>query len=289
MFMLTHTNFLQKFLAAADLQNIDLDIYVYNIVPDLLTIHPQINSDKTHNIRRSLQIPAQYSRSAYVMFHLLVDDLSHYGYISSDSHKEFDSNAQGYSYLKGKYLINSILDLHKMIKKEISCEEAIYQSHLIIEMSYDLVILNQINSFRTIDLLAEAIDFTAKNKMDQFVATINWLYGVEKKEINEVMRNASIYITKDRLEQLMNIESRIHLYKDKFGLKSDDQLFYDGLKNLFQHARNLIDDEELFFQETVQTIKNYSWLPTVICNPIKKWTLEPLQHPDYLCNNGVIL
>jgi nitrogen fixation/metabolism regulation signal transduction histidine kinase len=87
---------------------------------------------------------------------------------------------------------------------------------------------------------------------------------VEKNEINEVMRNASIYITKDRLEQIMNIESRIHLYKDKFGLKSDDQLFYDGLKNLFQHARDLIDDDELFFQETVQTIKNYSWLPTFI-------------------------
>ena len=264
MFMLTHTYFLQKFLAAADLKDIKPDIYVYNIVPDLLTIHPLINSDKTHNIQRSLQIPAQYSRSAYVMFHLLVDDLSHYGYICSDSHKGFDSNSQGYSYLKGKHLINSILDLHKMIKKEISYEEAIYQSHLIIEMSYDLVILNQINSFKTIDLLAKAIDFTAKNKMDEFVATINWLYGVEKNEINEVMRNASIYITKERLEQIMNIESRIHLYKDKFGLISDDQLFYDGLKNLFQHARDLIDDEELFFQETVQTIKNYSWPPTFI-------------------------
>jgi hypothetical protein len=34
----------------------------------------------------------------------------------------------------------------------------------------------------------------------------------------------------------MNIESRIHLYKNKFGLKSNDQLFYNGLENLFQHA-----------------------------------------------------
>jgi len=264
MFMLTHTYFLQKFLGAADIKDIDLDVYVYNIVPDLLTIHPQISSNKTHKIRRSLQIPAQYSRSAYVMFHLLVDDLSHYGYICSDCYKEFDSNSQGYSYLKGKHLINSILDLHKMIKKEISYEEATYQSHLIIEMIYDLVILNQINSFKTIDILAEAIDFTVKNKMDEFFATVNWLYGVGKNEINEVMRNASIYITKERLEHIMNISGRINLYKDKFGLKSKDQLFYDGVKNLFQHARDLIDDDESFLQETAQTIKNYGWLPTFI-------------------------
>jgi hypothetical protein len=262
--MLTHTYFLQKYLRAADIKDIDLDVYVYNIAPDLLAIHPQITSNKTHKIQRSLQIPAKYSRSAYVMFHLLVDDLSHYGYICSDCQEAFDSNSKGYSYIKGKHLINSIIDLHKIISKEISYEEAVYQSHLIIEMIYDLAILNQINSFNTIDLLAEAIDFTVKNKIDEFVATIKWLYNVEKNEINEVMRNASIYITKDRLEHIMNIESRIHLYKDKFGLKSDDQLFYDGLKNLFQHARDLIDDDELFFRETVQTIKNYSWLPTFI-------------------------
>jgi len=262
--MLTHTYFLQKYLGSVDVRNIDLDVYVYNIAPDLLTIHPQISSNRTHKIRRSLQIPVQYPRSAYIMFHLLVDDLSHYGYISLDCQKEFDSNSKGYSYVKGKHLINSILDLHKIINKEITCQEATYQSHLIIEMIYDLVILNQINSFKTIDLLAEAIDFTVKNKMDEFVATIHWLYDIEKDEINEVMRNASIYITKERLEHIMDIKSRIHLYKDKFGLKSNDQLFYDGLENLFQHARDLIDDDELFFRETIQTIKNYGWFPTFI-------------------------
>jgi hypothetical protein len=261
MFMLTHTYFLQKVLDAADVRNIDLDVYVYNIVPDLLAIHPQITSNMTHKIRRSLQIPAQYSRSAYVMFHLLVDDLSHYGYICSDYQEEFNSNSNGYCYIKGKPLINSILDLYKVIKKEISYEEAAYQSHLIIEMIYDLVILNQINSSKTIDLLAEAIDFTVENKMDEFVATINWLYDVEKNEIDEVMKSASIYLTKERLELIMNMESRIYLYIDKFGLKSDDQLFCNGLKNLFQHAKDLIDDDELFFRETIQTIKNYSWLP----------------------------
>jgi len=260
--MLTHTYFLQKFLAATDFRDIEPDVYVYNIIPDLLTIHPEISPDKTHNIKRSLQIPAQYSRSAYVMFHILVDDLSHYGYICSDGHKEFDPNSQGYSYLKGKYLINSILDLYRMIEKNISYKEAIYQSHLIIEMIYDLVILKQINSLKTIDLLVNSINFTVSNKMDEFVTTINWLYKFGEDEIKEVMKKASSYITKEGMEGIMNISGRINLYREKFGLKTNDQLFYDNVNNLFQYARDLIDDDESFLRETSQTIINYGWLPT---------------------------
>jgi len=260
MFMLTHTYFLQKVLGAADIKDIGLDVFVYNIAPDLLTIHPRIGPDKTHKIRRSLQIPKQYSKSVYVIFHLLVDDLSHYGYIS-DYQEEFNTDSKGYSYIKGKYLIKSILELYKAIKKEISYSEAVYQSHLIIEMIYDLVILNHINSFKTIDLLVEAINFTVNNKMNEFSDTINWLYDLDKNEINEVMKNALLYITKEGMESIMNIEGRINLYKDKFGLKSNELFFYDGLRNLFQQAIDLIDDDELFFLETMQIIKNYSGLP----------------------------
>lgn len=261
MFMLTHTYFLQKVLGRTGPSNVEPDIYVYNIAPDLLAIHPLITPDKTHKLQRSLQIPPRYSKSVYVLFHLLVDDLSHHGYICSDYQEEFNLNSQGYSYLKGRHLIKSILDVHKIIKKEISYAEAVYQSHLIIEMIYDLVILNHIDSFKTIDLLVEAVNFTVKNKMSEFVETIKWLYGLEENEIDEVMRSALFFITKEGMDSIMNIEGRINLYKDKFGLKSNERLFDDGLENLFQQAIDLIDDEELFFMETVKIIKNYSRLP----------------------------
>lgn len=260
MFMLTHTYFLQKVLGAAKIKNIDPDVYVYNIVPDLLTIHPDISPDKTHKLRRSLQIPTQYSKSAYVIFHLLVDDLSHYGYIS-DEQEVFNCDSQGYSYIKGKNLINAIMELHKVTQRDISYNEAAYQSHLIIEMIYDLVIFNHIHSLKTIDLLVEAINFTAKNKIDEFAATINWLYGFDNNEIKEVMKNAVLYITKEGMESIMNIEGRINLYKDKFGLQSNEQLFYDSLRKLFHQAIDLIDDDESFFLQAMQIIKNYRWLP----------------------------
>lgn len=263
MFMLTHTYFLQKVLSPIDLKDIEPDIYVYNIAPDLLAIHPNISPAQTHTLQRSLIIPAKYQKSVYVIFHLLVDDLSHHGHISSGYQEEFNLNSKGYSYLKGNNLISLIQDLHKIIGKEISYSDAVYQSHLIIEMIYDLVILNHINSFKTIDVLVKAIKYTAENKMKEFVETINWLYGLEENEIDEVMKSALFFITKKSMEGIMNMQGRINLYRDKFGLKSDKQLFYDGLEDLFKQAMDLIDDDELFFRETVEVIRNYDKLPFI--------------------------
>jgi len=265
MLMLTHTYLLQKIMGAVDVNNKDLDIYIYNIAPDLLTIHPGINSNKTHNIKRLSKIQAQYPQSAYVMFHLLVDDLAHHGSLIIDRNEEFNPESKGYCYIKGKPLIADILDLHKQTSNEISYNEAAYRSHLIIEMIYDLVIIEQINSFETIDLLAEAINYTVNNKLDEFVTTLSWLYDIEQNDIRDVMKEVCLYLTKERMNRIMNIEGRIRLYSDKFGLNKKDELFKDSIRNLFIRAQNLLElsDNELFLLQTVQTIKNYGWFPPV--------------------------
>lgn len=265
MLMLTHTYLLQKVLEAADKKNRDLDIYIYNIAPDLLTIHPNINSDKTHNIKRFSEVPVQYPQSAYVMFHLLVDDLAHFGSICLDYQTEFNPESQGFCYLKGKPLINSILNLHKMLQNEISYNEAVYRSHLIVEMIYDIVILKEINSMETIFLLVEAINYTFKNKLEEFTSTISWLYDVQESDIHKVMKDACAYLTKERVERIMNIEGRIRLYSDKFGLQSKDNLFYEGIKNLFIQSKDYLEleEKELFIHHAAKTIKNYGWLPPI--------------------------
>ena len=264
MLMLTHTYILQNVLGMAGIKNYNSDIFVYNIVPDLLTIHPDINSQQTHKIRRLLQIPPLYPKAAYIMFHLLVDDLAHYGEICHGMPDEFNPDSQGYTYIKGKPLIDSILDFQKKINKEISYNEAVYRSHLIVEMIYDLAIIDRINNNQTIELLTEAICATAEEKMDEFTATINWLYGLGKTEIREVMQRAKSYMTREKIEKTMNIEGRIRLYAFKFGLPDDEQLYLAGIKNIFLQARELLDDNEIFLRKTAEAVKNYGWLPPII-------------------------
>ena len=194
------------------------------------------------------------------MYHLLIDDLSHHGYICSGYQEEFNIHSRGYSYIKGNHLVNAIMSVYKSIDKDISVSDAVYQSHLIIEMIYDLVILKHIRAYGTIDILVEAIQFTVERKMDEFVSTMHWLYGLQEKEIIEVMKSALFFITRESMVSIMNMEGRMNLYKDKFGLRSDQKLFDDGLKDLFQRAVELIDDDELFYKDTVKVIKEYNTL-----------------------------
>jgi len=264
MLMLTHTYFLQNLLSSTGAEDYPLDVYVYNIVPDLLTIHPEIQPSQTHNIRRTLQNPPEYPGMAYIMFHLLLDDLAHYGHICPDCQEEFNPDSQGYSYVKGKPLINPMLDLYRGTNKEISYNEAAYRSHLIIEMIYDLAILSQINSSNTVEMLAEAIKYATKSKMPELRRAIKWLYGFDEDWIGDVMKEASFYITKERMERIMNIEGRVNLYANKFGGEKNNADVYNGINNLFKQARVLLnEDDELFLKESAQTIKKYGWYPTV--------------------------
>jgi hypothetical protein len=262
MLMLTHTYILQNLLGKIGARNFNSDIFVYNIMPDLLTIHPDINSEQTHKIERFLQIPSHYPQAAYIMFHLLIDDLAHYGKISSGLPDAFNPNSRGYCYIKGKPLINSILDFQKNIGKDISCDEAAYRSHLIVEMTYDLVIIEHINKNQTMELLTDAICNTAKGNMDEFLHTINWLYGLDKEKIHEVMLKAHSYMTFEKISKTMSIEGRTRLYAYRFGLP-DDQLNFAGIKKIFLQARELLNDGEIFLTETSEAIKEYGWLPPV--------------------------
>lgn len=255
MFMLTHTYFLQKILETAGIKDVDPDVFVYNIAPDLLAIHPDITSAITHKVRRFQTLPAEYPKAAYVTYHLLIDDLSHYGYICAEDGDAFDIHSRGYSYQKGNPLVQAIQDVHHIAGKEISNCDAVYQSHLIIEMIFDLVILKHLRTFQTVEVMVDAIKYTAENRIEEFTKTMQWLYGLDVNQIREVMRSALFFITKESMEQMMTIEGRMHLYQDKFGLFCNDLLFKNELNRLFEQAIDLIDDDELFFIETADVIR----------------------------------
>lgn len=260
MLMLTHTCLLQQIMGASDMIHSDPDIYIYNIAPDLLTIHPDINANQTHSIDRFIQAPPDHQRTAYIMFHLLVDDMAHFGKISLTSQEGFDPHSAGYSYVKGRHLLDSIFNLYKIVNQEISFNEAAYRSHLIIEMVYDLVILSRIHAARSIELLEDAIHFTLDRKGNEFCADISWLYGIEDNHIRDVLKNAASFITSERLKKIMNIEGRIRLFTDKFGLRNDNPMFAEAIQALFQDALDSIENED-FLQQTATAIRNYGWLP----------------------------
>jgi hypothetical protein len=148
-----------------------------------------------------------------------------------------------------------------MIDKEISFSDAAYQSHLLVEMIYDLVIRQRIDRSGSIDLLEEAVHFTFDRREKEFCSDISWLYGIDPEHSREVLKIAVSYITRERMQRFMNIEGRIRLFTDKFGLRNNNELFTETISALFQDALLSIGDEN-FLQEACGTIRNCGWLPT---------------------------
>ncbi|MGD0276164.1 MAG: hypothetical protein ABSB79_08930 [Syntrophales bacterium] len=116
--MLTHTWLLRSFLADHRLQLDSPDIYVYNVIPDLLPIHGDATSALTHGIGRFSTLPIEHRKVAFVRFHLLVDDMAHHGRLIHRAESEFDAMSKGYTYRKGRFLVDDIKALYVNSRKK---------------------------------------------------------------------------------------------------------------------------------------------------------------------------
>ena len=254
MLMLTHTRFLKEFIGADHISRDNLDIFAYNVFPDLLPVHESITPEMTHGIPRFSRLPQKYHKAAFVQFHLLVDDMAHYGKICEKAVINFNPNSNGYAYVKGRPLIQPIMDFYKDIGDEISFSEAAYRSHMIIEMSFDLTLQREDSSLAT--LFSEALNYTVENKQTEFSKTLSWIFGIKEKIITEAINRAVAIYTKEWLEDLMSLEGRVSLFVDKFCYGCDDGKARNDVGSLFDQGMDLVTDYKDFLHTTLNAIKD---------------------------------
>ena len=255
--MLTHTWILKEFLGTDRLSRDVLDMFVYNVSPDILSIHGTITSDMTHGIPRFRPLPRQYKKAAFVHFHLLVDDIAHHGKISRTAVRGFNPNSDGYTYVKGRPLVRPIMDFYKSIGKEIGYSRAAYQSHMIIEMTFDLVLHQARGNGELIPLFCEALEYTVQNRLREFSETNAWLFGIGEEIIDEAIRQGRDACSMDRMGRFMDMEGRIGLCIDKFGLDRNDDSTWRGMKNLIASGMALVADYEDFLYPAMREIKKF--------------------------------
>lgn len=261
MFMMTHTWILKEFLGS-DFRN-SLDLYVYNICPDLLPIHQCITSEFTHGIPRRYAYPPEHQKAAFILFHLLVDDMAHHGQINDDPVCCFNPDSQGYAYLRGQTLIEPILEFHQRVGMEIDYCQAAYRAHMIIELTFDLQIIQETRQMNLYDLFSEAVEHTVDNKMDELCTTLDWFFGMETAAIRQALEKGLSSRTLERIKSLRNIEGRIGFYIDRFGLDRGDDDTWEGTRRLLLQGMQLVGDHGAFLHPTLQAIKN-SGFPSLL-------------------------
>lgn len=254
MLMLTHTWILKKFLGP-DFHN-HLDLYIYNICPDLLPIHKCITSEFTHGIPRLTHYPPEHKKAAYVLFHLLVDDLAHHGQISTEPIRCFNPDSQGYAYLRGQTLIKPIMDFHHQIGTDISYSKAAYRAHMIIELAFDLRLNQEREQEKLFELFSEAVYHTADKKMDELCMTIDWFFGAKTADIRQALEKGLSSHILDNMKHRLNIEGRTGFYIDRFGLNREDDLVWSGVRTLLLEGMQLVSDYEAFLHPTLNAIRS---------------------------------
>ena len=261
MLLHTHTWILREFMRRYAGGDVSPDMFIYNVIPDILPIHESITSQMTHRIPRFRVAPAAFKKAFFVQFHLMVDDVAHYGAITSIGSNEFRSDPGGYAYEKGKALVPRIMAFHQQSGKPISMDSAIYRSHMMIEMAFDLLLFEREGGL--LDLFTEALDDSLRHNRSEMVATLQWVLDIPAKTIELAMEKGFAAYGGDRIYRTMSLEGRTRLYIEKFDYDLDDGGVWREVGDWVSRGMALSEDYESFLAHTLTVIKNAGFLPAL--------------------------
>ena len=251
MLLNTHTLLLREY-AGKRLKPGNLDILVYNVMPDILPIHRDITPEMTHRLERFGPVPPVHGKARFLQFHLLVDDLSHHGHVTLRGHDRDENHSDGYAFRKGSLLAGDMVALHRRRGDVLTAEEALYRSHLIIEMAVDLVLYRRFPE--TVDLFARAVEWTIENRIEGLVAALAWAYGMTERLARESSLQGLEAYRNDILRRSVSLEGRTELFLWKFyGGNAEDEL-RAGVRALLQQGIESVADHETFLSATLQEI-----------------------------------
>ena len=263
MLMMTHTWLLDSYLKEKRLSSDYLDLFIYNICPDLLPLHKGITASETHGISRFTPLPHNRRKNAFVQFHLMVDDLSHHGMIPTEPVREFNPDSQGYTYLKGKPLVEPLRDIYEFQGTPIPYAQAAYRSHMLIEMTFDLAMhgAESREGERLITLICDAMHFTVEEKLTEFSTDIAWLYGMSPATVAETMRKGAAFYNRARIRSFMSMEGRIQLFAGKFGISREDDQALAMLAEVMNQGMELVRDYDDFMKPALAEIRSAGFNP----------------------------
>ena len=230
------------------------DIFAYNVAPDFLSSHPDITAAMTHQIPRFTHAPSQYRKAHYVQLHLLVDDFAHHGQIYGEAVRAFNADAQGYAYATGHSLVEPIMEYCRMRGIAMEYRDAVYFSHMIIELSVDIYLRRSDEGKELVALFQEGVNQVSADYFPEFTGILLWLFaGVNTDMIRYSLRRVTKFYGSDPLILFADAHDRIQYYAQRLGeiKTTDGKRSYEGMRILVEKGLSLIGDPREYLREVV--------------------------------------
>ncbi|MDI6777149.1 MAG: hypothetical protein QMD03_07935 [Syntrophales bacterium] len=97
-------------------------------------------------------------------------------------------------------------------------------------------------------------------KIDEFSEIHAWLFDISEEIIAEAVRRGRDACSMDRMSRFMDVEGRIALCLDKFGLDRNDDFNRMGMRNLIHYGMALVNDYEDFLYPAIREIRNSNFV-----------------------------
>ncbi|MCX7982060.1 MAG: hypothetical protein N2572_04010 [Syntrophales bacterium] len=263
MLMLTHSWLLAHYLGRERYNREFQDLYVYNICPDFLPASSDFNSRMTHGVSRFRSIPKEFNATHFIVFHLMVDDISHYGLIKPLPDEDFNPDARGYSYLKGTPLREPLMEFYRMYGNPIDLATASYQSHMIIEMTFDLALYwgNQEESHYLLNHMCEAFRCVSQERSEGFARTVGWFYDVNPRSVLDALDRCNHFYDQGNMVKFMSLEGRVNTFLRKFAPVMNSSVPRKKLASIMEEGITLVRNFTEFLSPTLRAIQSAGFSP----------------------------
>lgn len=131
---------------------------------------------------------------------------------------------------------------------------------MIIEMTFDLALYQGRAGGELIPLFCEALEYTVQHKIGEFSEIHAWLFDISEEIIAEAIQRGRDTCSMDRMSRFMDVEGRIDLCLDKFGLDRNDDSTWMGMRNLIAYGMSLVNDYEDFLYPAIREIRNSNFV-----------------------------
>jgi hypothetical protein len=241
-------------------KNYSLDIFLYNIAPDALPLHKDISPEFTHNLNLTEELLKKYPKLIYVQYHILVDNIGHYGDI-------FPSNCKkGYAYIKGEKIIENVKNFYKEFGENFDKEIISYLAHTVVEIALDFKISKDDPTIS--ELFFKIQTEISQNEFEEYVEAISALYKIDREIVREARKEPFKFYGKIESSEDFFLTKRTKLILRKTKKEFTEENI-SSAKNLVEEATKYLNDYKLFLEDAVFKLENFYSFSSITTPPVE--------------------